>query len=67
MSYLVLMGKNNETISSFGMFKLMLLHLIILIMGLGIGVHFMGNKIIIALINYVIQIFILGFSIRRDT
>jgi len=38
--------------------------LTILILGLLIGRQLMGNRIIIPVINYVIQIFILTFSIR---
>ena len=33
---------------------------------LSLGVHFIGNKIIIALINYVVQIFVLGISMRHN-
>ena len=33
---------------------------------LGIGVHFIGNRIIIPLINYVVQILVLSISIRRN-
>ena len=38
----------------------------VLFVALGIGVHFIGNRIIIPLINYVIQIFVLCVSIKRN-
>ena len=34
--------------------------------GISLGVHFMGNKVIIPLLNYVIQIFLLGVSFNSD-
>ena len=33
--------------------------------GLTLSVHFMGNKIVIALLNYVLMIFILVFSLKK--
>ena len=38
--------------------------LFVLFIALSLGVHFIGNKIIIPLLNYVIHIFILAFSLR---
>lgn len=64
---LIEMGKNGENINSSAMFKMMFIHLVILLMGLGIGVHFMGNRIIFALINYSIQIFVLVLCMRRKS
>ena len=37
----------------------------ILFLSLSLCVHFMGNKVIIALLNYVVQIFLLVFSIKK--
>ncbi|MCO4793102.1 MAG: hypothetical protein KC493_05300 [Bacteriovoracaceae bacterium] len=34
--------------------------------GISLGVHFMGNRVIIPLLNYVIQIFLLGVSFNTD-
>lgn len=65
VSFLLVIGIESEKVNMFSMFKLMFFHLIILLIGLGIGVHFMGNKIIIGLINYIIQIFILGLSMKK--
>ena len=53
-------------INTGSMFKMMFGHLLFLLFGVSIGVHFMANKIIIALINYIIQIFILGFALRKS-
>jgi hypothetical protein len=53
-------------LNSFSMFQMMFGHLILLILALSIGVHFMGNRIIISLLNYCIQIFILGFALRKN-
>ncbi|TNE97410.1 MAG: hypothetical protein EP326_11470 [Deltaproteobacteria bacterium] len=39
--------------------------LVVLIAGITLGVHFMGNRIIIPVLNYVIQIFALGFSLKQ--
>lgn len=66
VSSLMLVGEKSQKINIPSMFKLMFLHLIILIIGLGIGVLFMGNTIIIGLINYIIQIFVLGLSMRKS-
>lgn len=44
----------------------MLLHVSFLFGSLGIGVHFMGNRIILAVLNYVIQIFVLGVALRKN-
>jgi len=46
--------------------KLILLFVVkvtVLIAALSLGVHFMGNRVIIPLLNYVVQIFILGVSL----
>lgn len=37
----------------------------IIFAGLSLGVHFMGDKVIIPLINYILQIFILVLSMRK--
>lgn len=37
----------------------------IIFLALTIGVHFMGKRIIIPLLNYVFQIFVLGVSLKR--
>ena len=66
VSSLIEQGTKDQKVNIPSMFKLMFLHLIILILGLGIGVLFMGNTIIIGLINYVIQIFVLGLSMRKS-
>jgi hypothetical protein len=63
---IIVVGKQSGTINKTEMFKLMLFHLVALILAVGISVHFMGNKLIIALINYTIQIFILGFSAKKN-
>jgi uncharacterized membrane protein YfcA len=66
VSSLITIGSKSEKVNMTSMFRLMFFHLIILLIGLGIGVHFMGNKIIIGLINYIIQIFILGLSMKKS-
>lgn len=38
----------------------------IIFLGLSLGVHFMGKRVIIPLLNYVIQIFVLGVSLKRS-
>ena len=38
---------------------------IILFLGISLGVHFIGNKVIIPVIFYIVQIFILVFSLKR--
>ncbi|OFZ14228.1 MAG: hypothetical protein A2X86_05085 [Bdellovibrionales bacterium GWA2_49_15] len=38
---------------------------IILFLGISLGVHFIGNKVIIPVIFYIYQIFILVFSLKR--
>jgi len=44
----------------------MLLHVLFLFGSIGIGVHFMGNRIILAVLNYVSQIFVLGIGLRKN-
>ena len=53
-------------LNTFSMLQMTIGHLALLIFSLSIGVHFIGNRIIIALINYSIQIFILGFALRKN-
>lgn len=38
----------------------------VIFLALSIGVHFMGKRIIIPLLNYVFQIFVLGVSLKRS-
>jgi len=38
---------------------------IILVLAIIAGVHFVGDKIIIALLNYIVQIVLLGLCLRR--
>jgi len=38
----------------------------VIFLALTIGVHFTGKRIIIPLLNYVIQIFVLGVSLKRS-
>ena len=40
--------------------------MVVIFLALTIGVHFMGKRIIIPLLNYVFQIFVLGVSFRRS-
>ncbi len=40
--------------------------MLVLFLALTIGVHFTGKRIIIPLLNYVIQIFVLGVSFKRS-
>lgn len=44
----------------------MFLHILFLFGSIGLGVHFMGNRIILAVLNYVIQIFVLGVGLRKN-
>lgn len=46
----------------FVLFTMLLGKIVILFLGLSLGVHFMGNRVIIPLLNYVVQIFLLGVS-----
>lgn len=39
--------------------------MVILFLGISVGVHFIGNKVIIPVIFYIIQIFVLVFSLKR--
>ncbi len=48
------------------LFTYMFFHVLFLFGSIGIGVHFMGNRIIIAVINYVVQIFVLGVGLRKN-
>jgi len=48
------------------MFMYMLLHVLFLFGSIGLGVHFVGNRIILAILNYVGQIFVLGFGLRKN-
>lgn len=41
-------------------------HISFLFGSIGMGVLFMGNRIIIPIFNYVLQIFILGFALRKN-
>jgi hypothetical protein len=56
-------GKPTEDTSSSVM--MFLVKTLMLLVVLSFGVHFMGKRIIIPLLNYVIQIFILYFSFRQ--
>lgn len=44
----------------------MFFHILFLFGSIGIGVHFMGNRIILAVLNYVTQIFVLGIGLRKN-
>ena len=44
----------------------MFFHILFLFGSIGIGVHFMGNRIILAVLNYVTQIFVLGVGLRKN-
>lgn len=48
------------------LFLYMMLHVLFLFGSIGLGVHFMGNRIILAVLNYVAQIFVLGFGLRKN-
>lgn len=48
------------------LFLYMILHILFLFGSIGLGVHFMGNRIILAVLNYVAQIFVLGFGLRKN-
>jgi cellobiose-specific phosphotransferase system component IIC len=56
-------GKPTEDSSSSIM--MFLVKTLMLLVVLSFGVHFIGKRIIIPLLNYVIQIFILYFSFRQ--
>jgi hypothetical protein len=56
-------GKNQSD-SSFSV-VMFLGKTLILLAALSFGVHIMGKRIIIPLLNYIVQIFILYFSFRR--
>lgn len=43
-----------------------ILKMAVIFLALTIGVHFTGKRIIIPLLNYVIQIFVLGVSLKRS-
>lgn len=58
----VLASKN---IDKFKVVSYFLLKIFVIFFALSLGVHFIGNRIIIPLINYVIQIFVLGISLKR--
>jgi hypothetical protein len=47
------------------LFLFLMLKLIFLFAGLGFGVHFMGRRVIIPLLNYILQIAALGASLRN--
>ena len=48
------------------LFLYMMLHVLFLFGSIGLGVHFMSNRIILAVLNYVAQIFVLGFGLRKN-
>ncbi len=48
------------------LFLYMMLHVLFLFGSIGLGVHFMGNRIILAVLNYVAQIFVMGFGLRKN-
>ncbi len=48
------------------LFLYMMLHILFLFGSIGLGVHFMSNRIILAVLNYVAQIFVLGFGLRKN-
>ncbi len=58
---------SNKSSNSYN-YKLILIIIskfMILIGALYLAVHFMGNRVIIPVINYVVQIFILGFCLKK--
>lgn len=59
-------ARANRKIDKGKMFLYLLLHVLFLFGSIGIGVHFMGNRIILAVLNYVIQIFVLGIGLRKN-
>jgi hypothetical protein len=54
-----------ETGETFGPAVIFLGKTLLLLAALSFGVHIMGKRIIIPLLNYVVQIFILYYSFRR--
>lgn len=44
----------------------MFFHIVFLFGSIGLGVHFIGNRIIVAVLNYVVQIFVLGIGLRKN-
>ena len=64
-----LMTKTDATISDAKKKKkltiLMILKLVFLFGGIGLGVLFMGKRVIIPLLNYILQIAALGVSLRE--
>lgn len=51
--------------SKLTMFIFFIVKIFIIFAALSMGVHFMGKRIIIPLLNYVFHIFVLGVSLRR--
>lgn len=56
--------RSAEPLDKFKIMQLTFVKIVVLIGALSLGVLFVGNKIIIPLINYVIIIFILGLSLK---
>jgi hypothetical protein len=55
---------NNESTSNFTIIASMFFKTIILVIAITFGVHFIGNRIIIPILIYIVQIFVLYLSLR---
>lgn len=58
---------NGKQVDKFQMVTMFLGKFIILFGALYLGWHFMGNRVIIAVINYVVHIFILTLSSKKES
>jgi hypothetical protein len=63
---LITSAKGGENSNSSGIIFSFLGKAIILIIAISLGVHIMGNRIIIPILIYIAQIFVLYFSLNED-
>lgn len=65
MTHKVLSSNKSSKFYNYKLIFIIISKFMILIGALYLAVHFMGNRVIIPIINYVVQIFILGFCLKK--
>lgn len=59
-------ARRKESIDKLEVAGLFILKIVVLLSGITLGVHFMGSRVIFPVLNYVFQMFILTFSLKKN-
>ena len=65
MTHKVLASDKSSKFYNYKLVFIIISKFMIIICALYLAVHFMGNRVIIPVINFVVQIFILGFCLKK--